>query len=115
MASGSVPRYAPPVIEHRHSAGYCAVMGGYVVRDRKLRGLYGRYLYSDNCKGTLRSALLGPGGARKARVVQGFGGLVSFGEDNRGHIYVVNNNSGVYRLLPKPDLRHASRPERFGA
>jgi hypothetical protein len=28
-----------------HSKGYCAIIGGYVVRDRSLRGLYGRYVY----------------------------------------------------------------------
>jgi glucose/arabinose dehydrogenase len=107
MLAGSVPRYAPPAIEHRHTAGYCAVMGGYVVRDRGLRGLYGRYLYSDNCKGVLRSAVVGPDGARKMRLVQEFGGLVSFGEDNRGHIYAINNRGNVFRLAPRP--RRAKR------
>jgi glucose/arabinose dehydrogenase len=106
LEPGAVPaRYAPPVIEHRHTAGYCAVMGGYVVRDRSLRGLYGRYLYSDNCKGTLRAAVLRPGGASKDHLVQRFGGVVSFGEDNRGHIYAANNRGGVFRIAPKPRKR----------
>ena len=107
LASSPPERYVAPVIEHPHSDGYCAVMGGYVVRDRSLRGLYGRYLYSDNCRGVLRSAVLGASGASKDHTVQEFGGLVSFGEDNRGHIYAVNNNRAAYRIEARP--RRAKR------
>jgi len=102
MEPGPPPvNYVPPVIEHSHKAGFCAVMGGYVVRDRSLRGLYGRYLYGDNCRGTLHSAILRRDGSRKRRLVQRFGGLVSFGEDNRGHIYLTTNYGRVYRMLPR--------------
>jgi glucose/arabinose dehydrogenase len=94
--------YVPPVIEHSHDDGYCAVMGGYVVRDRALGPLYGRYVYGDACQGSLRSAVLRPDGAIGDRRVQKFGGLVSFGEDNRGRIYLVTNYGRVYRLAPKP-------------
>jgi glucose/arabinose dehydrogenase len=102
MSTAPTPaHYVAPVIEHSHDDGYCAVMGGYVVRDRALGALYGRYLYGDACEGSLRSALLGPGGAVDDRRVQKFGGLVSFGEDNRGRIYLVTNYGRVYRLAPK--------------
>ena len=33
----------------------CSITGGYVVRDRTLPSLYGRYLYGDFCAGQLRS------------------------------------------------------------
>jgi glucose/arabinose dehydrogenase len=102
LSSSPPDRYVAPVIEYPHGDGYCAVMGGYVVRDRSLRGLYGRYLYADNCKGVLRSAVLGASGASGDHTVQQFGGPVSFGEDNRGHIYVINSNRGVFRITPKP-------------
>ena len=46
------------------TGGNCAVTGGYVVRDRSLPALSGRYLYADFCGGELRSLRsLEPGGA----------------------------------------------------
>ena len=41
---GSAPGAVFPVLVAPHSAGYCAIIGGYVVRDRSLPSLYGRYL-----------------------------------------------------------------------
>ena len=38
-----------PVITHTHQAGFCSITGGYVVRDRGVPGLYGRYVYGDFC------------------------------------------------------------------
>ena len=43
-----------PIFAYGHSRG-CAIIGGYVVRDQRLPGLDGRYVYTDNCNGTLRS------------------------------------------------------------
>ena len=40
-----------PVITHTHQAGFCSITGGYVVRDRGVPGLYGRYVYGDFCNG----------------------------------------------------------------
>ena len=34
--------------------------GGYVVRDRAVDDLFGRYVYGDLCDGALRSARLSP-------------------------------------------------------
>ena len=44
------PDALPPVLVYGHDAG-CSITGGYVVRDRGLRSLYGRYLYGDFCAG----------------------------------------------------------------
>jgi hypothetical protein len=88
---------------HSHSAGYCSIIGGYVVRDRSLGSLYGRYLYGDLCKSALRSVKLGrSGGASGDRAVGvSVGSLVSFGEDGRGRVYAVSINGAVSRLVPK--------------
>jgi hypothetical protein len=43
------------------------VTGGYVVRDPRLTGWQGRYLYGDFCNGIVRSARLGPRGASTRR------------------------------------------------
>ncbi len=54
-AAGAAPaNYGPPVLEYSHGRA-CAVTGGYVVRDQRLGGARGRYLYADFCAGTLRS------------------------------------------------------------
>ena len=47
-------RYQPPIHVYSHSHG-CAIIGGYVVRDPRLRALRGRYVYEDLCAGQLRT------------------------------------------------------------
>jgi glucose/arabinose dehydrogenase len=96
---GSAPGHVPPVIEHTHSAGWCSITGGYVVRDRSVPALYGRYVYGDFCHRELRSARLRTGRVRDDR---GLGleveNLSSFGEDGRGRVYAVSLSGPVYRL-----------------
>jgi hypothetical protein len=76
---------------------FCAIVGGYVVRDPGLPTLNGRYLYGDNCDSRLWSAALGAdSGVATAMTVDG---LSSFGEDSCGHIYVAARSAGaVYRI-----------------
>ena len=96
------PNAAPPYFQYTHARG-CSVTGGYVVRDRRLRSLYGRYLYGDFCAGVLRSFAVtrdgprdeGPVGVRQVPA------LDSFGEDLAGRIYVVSQEGPVYRLDPR--------------
>ena len=40
-----------PILTYGHGRG-CSIIGGYVVRDRRLRALRGRYVYADYCNGT---------------------------------------------------------------
>jgi glucose/arabinose dehydrogenase len=107
MIPGPAPAsYVPPVIAHHHTSGatgYCAVMGGYVVRDRSLGSLYGRYLYHDLCQRTPRSAQLRSDGAHgDSSVNLHISKVVSFGQDNRGHLYAIGLDGGVYRIEPAP-------------
>ncbi len=80
----------------------CTIVGGYVVRDPRLPGLRGRYVYADLCDGTLRGLLPRLGGARGDRSL----GLSvstpsSFGEDAQGRLYVASLEGPVYRLVPR--------------
>jgi len=92
----------PPVLTYPLENA-CAVTGGYVVRDERLRSLYGRYLYGDFCVGELRSFTADPrprpgdDRALGPTVPQ----LSSFGEDNRGRVYAVSLDGPVYRLDPR--------------
>jgi glucose/arabinose dehydrogenase len=94
------PGHVRPVLTYGTGVnGTCAVVGGYLVRDPGLAALRGRYLYSDNCQGTLRSAVLRPGSARARRSlglrVQG---MSSFGEDGVGRVYATSLSGPVFRL-----------------
>jgi glucose/arabinose dehydrogenase len=96
---GAAPHAVRPVLVAEHSDGYCALIGGYVVRDRALASLYGRYLYGDLCQPKIQAAKLTPGHASGNR---GIGlpvkDLASFGQDGSGHIYAVSLDGPVYRL-----------------
>ena len=116
--------YVGPVIQHPHSAGWCSIAGGYVVRDPALPELYGRYVYSDYCKGDLYSAVLSAGGASgDAAVGPHVTGLSSLGEDGCGRIYATSIDGPVYRLATTrrlrrpgaPALRHRRRGRAAGA
>lgn len=102
-ADQRAPDATPPVLTYATSGGNCSVTGGYVVRDRELASLYGRYLYGDFCLGELRSFLARPG--REAEDDRRLGprieNLSSFGEDNRGRLYATSLDGPVYRLEPR--------------
>ena len=55
---GNAPGAVFPVLVAPHSAGYCAIIGGNVVRDHSLPSLYGRYLFGDDCKSQINSVKL---------------------------------------------------------
>jgi glucose/arabinose dehydrogenase len=94
------PDAVPPVFVYGHDVG-CSITGGYVVRDRSLPSLYGRYLYGDFCAGQLRSFTAVPG--RRATDDRALGlqvpSLSSFGVDDGGHIYATSLHGPVYRLV----------------
>jgi glucose/arabinose dehydrogenase len=92
--------HVKPVIERSHSGdGYCSITGGYIVRDRSLKALYGRYVYGDYCQPQLRWAKLRDGGATSGGTIGlRVPALTSFGEDARGRVYALSQNGPVYRL-----------------
>lgn len=93
-----------PVLEYGRERG-CSITGGYVVRDRRLKSLYGRYLYGDYCQGQLRSfpareAVPGPVRDDRPLGLQ-VPALSSFAEDDRGRVYALSLEGPVYRLVPE--------------
>jgi glucose/arabinose dehydrogenase len=91
-----------PVLQYTHDRGGCSVTGGYVIRDRRLSALAGRYVYGDFCAGDLLSAKLRQDGAGERRSLGlHVDSLSSFGEDGRGRVYVTSLNGPVYRLDPR--------------
>ncbi len=98
-----VEGFIDPVFEYPHAplpegGEACAIIGGYVVRDPSLGGLYGRYLYGDLCLEGLRSLDLADPYASDRAEGTAVTGLNSFGEDSCGRIYVVESGGRVSRL-----------------
>lgn len=97
--NGSEPaHYIAPVHELSHNDGNCAITGGYVVHDKSVPALDGRYVYSDFCGGDLRS--LNPSNPAGS---DGDTGIdvdqpSSFGVDSSGHVYVTSLAGPVYRI-----------------
>jgi glucose/arabinose dehydrogenase len=89
-----------PIKVYALSGGKCALIGGYVVRDARLRTLFRRYVYGDFCTGKIRSLIPRLGGARKDR---GTGlrvpDLSSFGETADGKLYATSLSGRVYRFV----------------
>jgi len=119
ILGGSPPaNLVGPVLEWDHSLGVCSVIGGYVYRGpaQKLKGLY---FSTDYCQG---------GGSGNSNTLFGFlertrpntfvetrlnglngtpnivtSAVVGFGEDEAGHLYVVQQ-SGLIRRLFSNDI-----------
>jgi hypothetical protein len=94
---GRARGYVPPVLVHRHPR-LCSIIGGYVIRDRSLGALRGRYVYGDFCNPRMRVAKLRAGRITVDRPLgPRLSGLTSFGQDGRGRLWATSF-SGVYRL-----------------
>jgi glucose/arabinose dehydrogenase len=92
-----------PIVEYDHDEG-CSIAGGYVYRGKRVPRAVGRYFYGDSCSGNVWSLKVTDGKATDVRresftVESGEGyGLVSFGEDARGELYLVSFDGTIYRL-----------------
>ncbi len=94
-------RYRRPIHEYSHGGGRCAIIGGFLVRDRALRSLRGRYVYEDLCAGKLRSLVphrKRAGGDRPLGLTVSDPG--GFGLAH-GKVYAASLDGPVYRLAPK--------------
>lgn len=92
-----------PVASHDHGDGYCSMVGGYSYRGTGIPGLRGTYFYGDACNRTIWA--IPPGGmpedlsADIPLPADGFNyGVVSFGQDGRGNVYVVTLSGAIYRI-----------------
>jgi len=93
--------FTDPIFDYPNpDPGCAAIIGGYVARNTNYGDLYGRYLYSDNCTGQIRSLLpsLPFAGGDRSEGLE-VAGIDSFGEDSCGRLYAVSGNGPVYRLV----------------
>ena len=93
-----------PAFEYDHAAG-CSITGGYFYRGTAIPELAGHYFYSDFCRGFLKSAVVagtGAGASVREQVdwdIGKLGGIVSFGRDADGELYLIGVGGIVYKLV----------------
>lgn len=87
-----------PILEYGRSDG-CSVTGGYRYRGSGFPSINGRYFYGDFCSGKIWMATLGGNGQWSSSVVlQPNAQITSFGEDERGELYVVSHGGTIFRI-----------------
>jgi glucose/arabinose dehydrogenase len=95
-----------PVVEYGHVNGACSVTGGYVYRGTRATPLIGQYLYADFCNGFVGSFRYVGGFATQLRTwtasISPGTGIVSFGEDARGDVYILTYPGTLYRIIEAP-------------
>jgi glucose/arabinose dehydrogenase len=100
FSGGAQPAGArDPILERPHTAGDCAITGGYVYRATIIPGLAGGYVFGDFCTGELRAIVQVDGKVAQSRdlgvnVAQ----LTSFGEGPSGTLYMMSRTGTIYTL-----------------
>lgn len=90
-----------PVFEYAHNPD-CSVTGGEVYRGRSLPAFNGIFLFGDYCSGTIRGLLQsGPNNWQEKTMFNTNFNISSFGLDESREVYVLDLNSGLYRLEEK--------------
>jgi glucose/arabinose dehydrogenase len=100
---GSCPGATAPAFD-RGRTGYCAIIGGYVVHNPNLSLLNGRYVYSDNCNGDIRSLRpTVPRASGDSNTGLSVSGPAGFGVGGAGQLYVTSLGDGhVYQIIQQP-------------
>lgn len=103
---GPVDDYVFPRHEYEHTAGRCAITGGFVYRGRDYPQLNGRYLFADFCSGDVWALSNGISGESSVTNVGTFPGNMwtTFGEDHLGELYLGQwrGDYTVYRVGAMP-------------
>jgi glucose/arabinose dehydrogenase len=99
---GVAPHAVFPVLELPHTEGYCAIIGGYVMRDPTVPALDGQYLFGDYCRKPIMAVRLRPGHAAGLHATElDVTGTSAFGQDAAGHVYIASLNGPVYRIAQR--------------
>src|SRR5262249_22235711 len=98
---GSLPGRSDPIIERPHSAGDCAIVGGYVYRGSVIPRLNGAYVYADFCTGDVRAIVQQNGTAVQGRSLGlNVSSTTTFGENAAGELFVASRGGTIYQITP---------------
>ena len=100
FVGAELDNHREPDFEYRHGRGLCAVIGGHVYRGSELDWLTGRYVFADLCGGDIYAVAVQPGTAPDEVWSLGVSTArpVGFGVDKAGELYVIDIETGVWRL-----------------
>jgi glucose/arabinose dehydrogenase len=92
-----------PLLEYDHTQG-CSVTGGYVYRGDQFPGFQGVYVFGDYCSGRIWGVRARAGGdPQVVQLARADLQLSSFGEDERGELYLVDMGGGkLFKLVVQP-------------
>ena len=96
-----LPGSTLPVIEYRRISPHCSVTGGYRYRG-PIASLQGSYVYGDYCSGQVWLAEEDDGEWISEEFEALGNGLVGFGEDEDGHVYVLLSDGEIWRFEAPP-------------
>ncbi len=88
-----------PVLEYSHSLG-CSITGGYRYRGAEMPEQFGTYFYGDFCSGRIWGATenVETGTWTSTELLDSELLISTFGEDERGELYVADLGGTLYRL-----------------
>jgi glucose/arabinose dehydrogenase len=86
-----------PISEYDHSAGRCAITGGYVYRGARSSLPTGAYVFGEYCSGEI--FMMSSGFNTSTVLLDTSLNISSFGEDESGEIYVVGLGGTVHRII----------------
>ena len=87
-----------PVLALSHDDGNCSVIGGIVVRDRKVPSLFGRYIFSDFCNAPTRSFKPAFHSVNSRATGISKPSITSYGESLSHKVFATSDDGSVYRL-----------------
>jgi glucose/arabinose dehydrogenase len=97
--------FVEPAVEYTHRDG-CSITGGYVYRGQAIPELAGHYFYADYCTAMIRSFRWDGSRAVDAyswRPIldpeNKLAKITSFGEDERGELYLMSQEGSVYKMV----------------
>lgn len=93
-------QFVPPIVEYNHSQGNCSVTGGYVYRG-VMPEWNGIYLYGDYCSGNVWGLIRSGEGWQTQVLFDAEGRITSFGQDESGEVYLVEDGGSILRLVPR--------------
>ncbi len=89
----------PPVWEYSLDGEPCSVIGGYVYRGSAIPWLNGAYVYGDFCSGKVFGLRYVNGKVMEHKqLLDTSFHIMSFAQDNNGELYLLTQQSDIYRL-----------------
>jgi glucose/arabinose dehydrogenase len=93
--------FMSPITEYKHTFG-CSITGGYVYRGEDYPQLEGGYLFADYCTGIFWAIDASSQNAVEPTIILRSGTqITSFGEDERGELYVTAFDGRLYRIVAR--------------